>query len=215
MIWRCEDAGLWELNQTAHYGSSKLGCWVAFDRLLGLADRGQAPPRHVHRWRAERDAVQAFIEQHLWSEEKRSYLQRCRSDALDCAMLLASRRRFADPRGSRMLGTIDAVRRELGAGSPLLYRYSGMQEKENAFLACSFWLVEALALAHRLDEAAELMDGLLGLANDVGLFSEEIDPGSKELRGNLPQALTHLSLINAAASFSSSAASAGSYAASV
>ena len=179
LIWRCEDAGLWELSQTADYGTSKLGCWVAFDRLLGLVERGQAPAR-----------------------QKRSYLQKRGSDALDCGMLLAARRGFGDPAGPRMRGTIDAIRAELGAGSPLLYRYSGMQEEENAFLACSFWLVEALALARRLDEAAELMDGLVGLANDVGLYSEEIEPASNELRGNLPQALTHLSLINAAAAFS-------------
>jgi GH15 family glucan-1,4-alpha-glucosidase len=209
LIWRCEDAGLWELNQTAHYGTSKLGCWVAFERVLGLVARGQAPARHVDRWRRKRDEVREFIERHLWSEQKRSYLQKRGSDALDCGTLLAARRGFGDPTGHRMNGTIDAIRTELGAGSPLLYRYSGMQEEENAFLACSFWLVEALALAHRLDEAAELMDGLVRLANDVGLYSEEIEPSSKELRGNLPQALTHLSLINAATAFSRTTAEVG------
>jgi GH15 family glucan-1,4-alpha-glucosidase len=198
LIWRCEDAGLWELSQSAHYGTSKLGCWVAFQRLLELVERGQAPPRHVRRWRRERDAVREFIDEHLWSEERRTYLQKAGSDALDAGMLLASRRRFGDPHGPRMGATIDAVRAELGAGGPLLYRYSGMQGEENAFLACSFWLIEALALAGRDDEAAELMDGLVALANDVGLYSEEIEPSSSELRGNLPQALTHLSLINAA-----------------
>jgi GH15 family glucan-1,4-alpha-glucosidase len=201
LIWRCEDAGLWELGQTAHYGTSKLGCWVAFERLLGLVERGQAPARHLDRWRRERDAVREFIDRKLWSEQKRSYLQKSGSDGLDCGMLLAARRGFGDSTGPRMNGTIDAIRAELGAGAPLLYRYSGMEEEENAFLACSFWLVEALALAQRLDEAAELMDGLVGLANDVGLYSEEIEPASKELRGNLPQALTHLSLINAATAF--------------
>jgi len=201
LIWRCEDAGLWELGQTAHYGTSKLGCWVAFERLLGLVERGQAPARHLDRWRRERDAVREFIDRNLWSEQKRSYLQKSGSEGLDCGMLLAARRGFGDPTGPRMNGTIDAIRAELGAGAPLLYRYSGMQEEENAFLACSFWLVEALALAQRLDEAAELMDGLVGLANDVGLYSEEIEPASKQLRGNLPQALTHLSLINAATAF--------------
>ena len=201
LIWQREDAGLWELGQRAHYGTSKLGCWVAFSRLLRLAECGQAPSRHLDRWRQERERVRQFIERRLWSEAKGSYLQKCSSEALDCGMLLAARRGFADPRGPRMNGTIDAIRRELGAGGPLLYRYSGMEDQENAFLACSFWLVEALALANRHEEAAEAMDELVGLANDVGLYSEEIEPGSKELRGNLPQALTHLSLINAAAIF--------------
>ena len=124
------------------------------------------------------------------------------SDMLDCGVLLAARRNFADPRGPRMNGTIDAIRSELHAGGALLYRYSGMQEEENAFLACSFWMVEALALAGRRDQAAELMDGMISRANDVGLYSEEMDPGSNAMRGNFPQALTHLALINAAALFS-------------
>jgi GH15 family glucan-1,4-alpha-glucosidase len=186
------------LEDSAHYGTSKLGVWTAFDRLLALVQRGQAPPRHAERWERERDAVRRFIETRLWSETRRSYLQKADSDALDCGMLLAARRGFAEPGGERMLGTIEAIRHELAAGPALLYRYSGMQEEENAFLACSFWMVEALALAGRVDEAAEMMDGAVALANDLGLMSEEYDPSSRALRGNLPQALTHLSLINAA-----------------
>jgi GH15 family glucan-1,4-alpha-glucosidase len=100
-----------------------------------------------------------------------------------------------------MAGTVDALRRELHAGGPLLYRYSGMQEQENAFLACSFWLVEVLALGGRRDDAAAMMDEMVKLANDVGLFSEEMEPGSHAMRGNFPQALTHLALIHAARAF--------------
>lgn len=201
-IWRNQDAGLWELGTYADYGTSKVSCWLAFKRMIELAERGQAPARHVERWKSERDAARNFIEERLWSEEKRSYLQKAGSDALDCGMLLIGRRGYVDPTGERMNGTIDAIRRELAAEGPLLYRYSGMQDKENAFLACSFWMVEALALAKRTDEAGEMMEQLVGLANDVGLYSEEMKPSDHELRGNFPQALTHLSLINAAKALS-------------
>jgi GH15 family glucan-1,4-alpha-glucosidase len=97
-----------------------------------------------------------------------------------------------------MTATIDAINSELRAEGPLFYRYSGMREEENAFLACSFWMVEALALAGRSDEAAEIMDAMVSLSNDVGLYTEEMEPGSHAMRGNFPQALTHLALINAA-----------------
>lgn len=195
-IWQAEDSGLWELGDTAHYGTSKLAVWVAFDRLLELVDRGQAPPRHVDRWRTARDQAREFIDTRLFSDERNAYLFKAGSNGLDCGLLLAARRRFGPP--ERIHGTIDAIRAELHAEGPLFYRYSGMQDEENAFLACSFWMVEALALTGRPDEAAELMDEMIGLASDVGLYSEEMEPGTHAMRGNFPQALTHLSLINAA-----------------
>jgi GH15 family glucan-1,4-alpha-glucosidase len=197
-LWRNPDAGLWELGDYADYTTSKLSCWTAFERLLDLVERGQAPARHVERWRRERDAIERFIETRLYSEDRGSYLMKAGSDMLDCGVLLASRRGYGDPKGARMQGTIDAIQSELHAEGPLYYRYTGMREQENAFLACSFWMVEAMALAGRLDEAAGLMDGAVAVANDVGLLSEEMEPGTRELRGNLPQALTHLALLNAA-----------------
>jgi GH15 family glucan-1,4-alpha-glucosidase len=198
-IWRNQDAGLWELSDYAQYATSKIGCWTAFERLLDLARQRQVPARNVGRWQAERDRTREFVETRLWSDSRGSYVMKAGSEMLDCGVLLAARREFADPRGPRMNGTIDAVRSELHAGGPLLYRYSGMQEEENAFLACSFWMVEALALAGRRDEAAEMMEGMVSLANDVGLYSEEMDPSTHAMLGNYPQALTHLALINAAA----------------
>jgi GH15 family glucan-1,4-alpha-glucosidase len=195
-IWRNEDSGLWELGQRAHYGTSKLGCWTAVDRLLDLVERGQVPARHEQRWRRAREEMRQFIETELYSEAKQSYRFKAGSDELDCGMLLAARRKFGDP--DRLTGTVDAIRRELHADGPLLYRYSGMQDEENAFLACSFWMVEALALTGRRDEAAEMMDSMVGLGNRLGLYSEEMEPSSHALMGNFPQALTHLSLINAA-----------------
>lgn len=197
-IWRRPDAGLWELDERADYASSKIGCWTAFNRLVDLARAGRVPDRGVERWRRERDAVREFIDARLFSEQKGSYLMKAGSQALDCATLLAARRGFIDGDDPRLQGTIDAIRRELGAGGPLLYRYSGMREQENAFLACSFWMVEALVIAGRRAEAASMFEDLLGLGNDVGLYSEELQPQTGELRGNFPQALTHLSLIRAA-----------------
>jgi GH15 family glucan-1,4-alpha-glucosidase len=197
-LWRNEDAGLWELEVNAHYMTSKLSCWTAFHRMLNLAEHGTVPARDTERWRRERDALEEFIETELYSEARRSYVMKAGSDLLDCGVLLGARRGYGDPAGERMVSTIAAIRAELSAGGPLFYRYSGMREEENAFLACSFWMVEALALAGHRDEAAELMDATVSVANDVGLMSEELEPVSRELRGNLPQALTHLALINAA-----------------
>jgi GH15 family glucan-1,4-alpha-glucosidase len=106
---------------------------------------------------------------------------------------------IADTRGERFNSTIDRIRTELSGGGPLLYRYSGQRQEEGAFVACSFWLVEALARAGRLDEARTTMDELIGFANDVGLFAEEVDPRTRDFLGNFPQGLSHLALINAAA----------------
>jgi GH15 family glucan-1,4-alpha-glucosidase len=198
-IWRNEDAGLWELGEKAHYATSKIGCWTALERLLDLVGQEQVPARHLELWRAERERIHEFIEQRLWSDSRRSYVMKAGSEMLDCGVLIAARRGFADPRGPRMTATIDALRSELHAEGPLFYRYSGMREEENAFLACSFWMVEALALAGRRDEATEIMDAMVSLANDVGLYTEEMEPGSHAGRGNFPQALTHLALISAAA----------------
>jgi GH15 family glucan-1,4-alpha-glucosidase len=200
-IWRNEDAGLWELGDYANYTTSKVSCWATFDGVLKLVECGQVPPRHAQRWTRAREETRAFVERRLYSEQKGAYRFKESSNELDCGTLLLARRGYADPRGERMNGTIDAIRRELHAEGPLFYRYSGIQDEENAFLACSFWMVEALSAAHRLDEAAELMDGVVGLASDLGLYSEEMEPSNRAMRGNFPQALTHLALINAASMF--------------
>jgi GH15 family glucan-1,4-alpha-glucosidase len=204
-IWNQADAGLWELGDSAQYATSKISCWTALDRLLDLVEMGQAPARHVARWRSTRDAIRAFIETQLWSEERGSYLMKAGSDKLDCGVLLAARRNYTDPRGARMNATIDAIRGELHADGPLYYRYSGMQDEENAFLACSFWMVEALALAGRREEAEETMEAMVSLGSGLGLYSEEMEPGSHAMRGNFPQALTHLALVSAAAILTESA----------
>ena len=198
-VWRSPDAGIWELPQQRHYTISKMACWVALDRLVRLAECDQIASPHVDRWRAERDEVHAWVEQHCWSDRKGSYTFYAGGDDLDASVLLAARTGFADPAGDRMATTIEALRRELGEG-PLLYRYTGMREQEGAFVACSFWLVDALARAGRDEEARTLMAELLDRANDVGLFAEEIDPATGSMLGNFPQGLSHLALVTAAAS---------------
>jgi GH15 family glucan-1,4-alpha-glucosidase len=163
-----------------------------------MAEAGQMPGESVPRWREQRELVARHLERRCWSERARAYARSADSDELDAAVLLAGRGSWLRDQPDRLSATIDAIRRELGAGGPLLYRYSGMQDKEGAFLACSFWLADTLARAGRVDEAAATMDELIALANDVGLFAEEIDPATGEFLGNLPQALTHLALVNAA-----------------
>jgi GH15 family glucan-1,4-alpha-glucosidase len=121
-------------------------------------------------------------------------------DALDCGVLLAGRTNYCAADDAKLSSTVDAIRRELSAGGPLLYRYTGVEGDEGAFVACSFWLVEAMAHLGRVDEAREVMGGMVELANDVGLYSEQIDPRTFEFLGNLPQALSHLALIGAASS---------------
>jgi len=200
-VWPRPDAGIWEVRgKPEQFTSSKFGCWVALDRAIALAERDQIPGDHLDRWRGARDDIRAFVDRECWSDTRGSYTMHAGTDALDASCLLASRAGFLAGDDERMTGTIDAVRAALAEG-PFLYRYDEMRGQEGAFLACSFWLVEALARAHRFDEAGALMDELLQASNDVGLFSEEIDPASGELLGNFPQGLTHLALVNAASVF--------------
>lgn len=197
-IWRRPDASIWELSQQQHYTQSKLACWIALDRAADLASRGALPADTAPRWRAEAEAIAAFVADRCWSNAAGAYARSAGSDELDAAVLLAGRGALLRGQPERFTSTIDAVRRRLGAGGPLLYRYSGMQQEEGAFVACSFWLANALARSGRVEEAAEVMDEMVELANDVGLYSEEIDPASGDFLGNLPQALSHLALVNAA-----------------
>ena len=199
VVWRDEDSGIWELPELRHYTISKLSSWMAFDRALRLAGEGQLPDDHADRWREEREAVREFVETRCFSERRGSYTFSADGEELDASVLRVGRIGLVDPAGEQVAGTIAAVRAELSAGGPLLYRYSGQDREEGAFLACSFWLVEALARAGRADEARATMEELLPLANDLGLYSEEIDPRSGELLGNFPQGLTHLALVTAAA----------------
>lgn len=200
--WTKKDSGIWELDQHRHYTISKIACWTALDRATRLARGGHVPGEHADRWHETAAEIRSYVEETCWSDEKRSYTMFAGGDALDCGILLAGRTDYCGADDARLSSTIDAIRRELSAGGPLLYRYSGVEGDEGAFVACSFWLVEALAHLNRVDEARQVMTDMVALSNDVGLFSEQIDPRTFAFLGNLPQALSHLALIGAASSLS-------------
>jgi GH15 family glucan-1,4-alpha-glucosidase len=204
-IWRQPDSGIWEVrSEPVHFIHSKMMCWAALDRAARLARSGLIPTRHLNQWEREVEAIRAYIESHGWSEAKQSYVRSAGSSDLDASLLMAVLLGYGDLSNERLRATVRAIRGELGKGS-LLYRYTGedgVSGSEGFFLTCSFWLVDALARLGQVDEAADTMESLLAFANDVGLYSEEVEPETGEFLGNFPQALVHLALINAAASIS-------------
>lgn len=200
-VWGRPDASIWELSDSKLYTQGKLGAWVAFDRAVRLAERGELGPKpeRLAGWRRARDAAADYLDERCWSESRRTYTRAADDESeLDAAALMMAKTGFWEGRADRLRGTVAAVDAELGAGSGLLYRYSGQQDAEGAFVACSFWMIEALAALGETERAAERMDEMVGHTSELGLLSEEIDPGTGELLGNLPQALSHLALINAA-----------------
>ncbi len=207
-IWRQPDCGIWEVrSEPLHFTHSKMMCWVALDRAVRMAEAGWLPRRGAARWRAEAIAIRDFIDSRCGSDRQAGYVRSAGARDLDASVLLGALMGYPGEPDPRMDATIDAVRRELGSG-PLLYRYSGedgLSGGEGAFLCCSFFLVDALARAGRFDEASDTMRELVGLANDVGLYAEEVDRETGAFLGNTPQGLVHLSLINAAVSLSKAA----------
>jgi GH15 family glucan-1,4-alpha-glucosidase len=195
--WQRDDSGLWELGTHRPYTASKMSCWRALDVAARLAQDGHIGGHlggHGGRWRREAERIRGWLEEHCWSEAKQSWTWYAGCDDLDAAVLLASRFGFAD---ARMSTTVDAVSRELGVG-PLVYRYTGAAEEEETFLACAYWRVGALARVGRLDEAESLMGELDRVGGPLGLLSEMVRPADGQLVGNVPQALSHLALIDAA-----------------
>ena len=193
-LWRNPDSGMWELSEVQHYTSSKMGCWQALRDAVYLGELGVIPGP-VERWRDEMTRVEAWVHEHGWSEEAGAYVMHPGTTDLDASVLLHAESGF--DRGERMSRTIDRLTAELGAG-PLLYRYTGMDREEHTFVACAFWRAGALACVGRHDEAIAAMDDLVARGNDVGIFAEMISEHDGAFWGNLPQALSHLALVNAA-----------------
>lgn len=196
LIWPDVDSGMWELGEHRHYTSSKMGAWMALDRAVRLAESDHLPDRHVAQWREQRERLHRWIEESLWSDELGAYRGWAGEEALDAGVLRAVRMGY--PERERLSRTVDAVRERLGAAPGLVYRTTQHVDEEGAFVACSFWVAEALARLGRVDEACDWMEQLLPYATELGLWSEEIDPESGDSRGNFPQGLSHLALINAA-----------------
>jgi alpha,alpha-trehalase len=195
--WQEPDAGIWEFrDKPRHYVSSKVLCWVALDRAIALAPRlgRYADPEA---WAAERDRIRAAVLDQGWSPRRQAYVQAFGAEDLDAAVLLMPRYGFLPAGDERMRSTIEVVAREL-ASDGLVRRYESASE-EGAFVLCSFWLVSALAGAGEIDRAEALFDRVVGYANDLGLLAEEVDPRTSEMLGNVPQAYSHVGLIDAAA----------------
>jgi GH15 family glucan-1,4-alpha-glucosidase len=199
--WSRPDHGLWEVRgEPQHFTHSRLMSWVAFDRAVKCIEQWdfEGPADH---WRALREEIRAEIQDQGYDSDRNTFTQYYGSRALDAALLLIPQVGFLPPTDERVLGTIDAVARELAIDDCLIRRYDtddGLPGEEGAFLLCSFWMVDALALAGRREEARRRFETLLDLRNDVGLLAEEYDPSSKRLLGNFPQAFSHLALIDSA-----------------
>jgi GH15 family glucan-1,4-alpha-glucosidase len=198
--WQEPDRGIWEWpGEPRHFVHSKAFCWVAVDRGLRLAQHclRKAPER---RWRKARDEIRVAIEERGYDADHGIFVQAFEARDLDAALLRLPTLEFIDYEDERMVRTVDAIRSELDLGG-LLRRYNsddGLEGEEGAFLPCTFWLASVLAGQGRTGEAREAFDRAIAAGNGVGLFSEEYDPETKEMLGNFPQALTHLSHLEAA-----------------
>ncbi|MFF8368215.1 glycoside hydrolase family 15 protein [Streptomyces lydicus] len=203
--WRDPDEGLWEIRgPRRHFVHSKVMAWVAADRAVRALEANPKLSGDLDRWRAMRDEVHREVCERGYDAERGTFTQFYGSAELDAATLLIPRVGFLPGDDPRVVGTIDAVRREL-THDGLVRRYSsgdvpvdGLPGGEGAFLACSFWLVDALQLSGRRQEAAQLFERLLELCNDVGLLSEEYDPAAGRQLGNFPQAFSHIGLVGTA-----------------
>jgi GH15 family glucan-1,4-alpha-glucosidase len=205
--WKRKDEGIWEVRGgQQHFLYSKLMCWVALDRALRLAEKRSFPADRAH-WLKVRDEIYESIMNNGWNAQQQVFVQHYGSQSLDAANLMMPLVFFVSPTDPRMLKTLDAMMRSPQKGglvsNSLVYRYNveetadGLDGEEGTFNICTFWLVEALTRAGRVDDARLMFEQMLGYANHVGLYGEETGHSGEAL-GNFPQAFTHLGLISAA-----------------
>ncbi|RKP44935.1 glycoside hydrolase family 15 protein [Trinickia fusca] len=200
-IWAQPDEGIWEVRSgRRQFTFSKFMAWVAFDRAIRSAEQFSLPGPLAH-WRELRERIHADVCARGWNAKRGAFTQAYGSDELDASLLLMPLVGFLPPDDARVVSTVAAIERDL-LQDGLVLRYltrevdDGLPPGEGTFLACSFWLVDNLALQGRLDEAHEMYERLLGLTNDVGLLSEEYDVRTRHFAGNFPQAFSHVALVH-------------------
>jgi len=204
--WQKPDDGIWEVRGgRKHFTQSKVLAWVAFDRAIKIAECCMhAKPEHIERWRKIRKQIYDQVCERGYNVDKKTFTQSYGSDALDASLLTLPLFGFLPATDERIRGTIAAIERELmWNGLVLRYRpaeehVDGLPGREGVFLPCSFWLASCFHLTGRREEAKELFERLLGLGNDLGLFSEEYESVDKRQLGNFPQAFTHEALFHTA-----------------
>jgi GH15 family glucan-1,4-alpha-glucosidase len=202
--WEQPDHGIWEIRgEPRHFLHSKLMCWVALDRAVRLAGLLRAEERAAN-WRAERERIREAVEERGWCAEAGAFTQAFGDPALDASALMLPISGFLPADDPRVLATIEAVAAGLTDARGVVHRYrtdagtDGLAGGEGGFLLCTFWLAEAQALAGRTAEARATLEGAAAHANDVGLLAEQVDTGDGGMLGNLPQAFSHIGLVNAA-----------------
>jgi GH15 family glucan-1,4-alpha-glucosidase len=202
-LWSKADQGIWEARSAPrHYTYSKVMCWVALDRLLQI-HRSLPFDTNVEVWVRERERIREDIDKNGFDTQLNTYVAYYGGKQPDASLLLLARHGYVAANDPRMIGTCSFIEKHLRTDA-LLYRYrpnadaDGVDGEEGFFALCSFWLIEYLSLAGQRARATELFEQLLSFANDVGLYAEEFSAQDRSLRGNFPQAFTHIGLITAA-----------------
>lgn len=198
--WQESDDGIWEVRGGPQpFLYSRLMCWAALDRGIRLA-KEHSLKASLNRWESAREAIRQAVLNDGFNRDVGAFTQAFGSSALDASALLIPRTGFLPTTDARVQSTIESIKSRL-ANNGLVYRYrsqDGLSGSEGVFISCTFWLIDALALSGRLDEAHDLFERVSGYANDLGLLSEECDPSGDKLLGNFPQGFTHMASINAA-----------------